>query len=131
MYADTTYYFEQYGGKITSNELERLLQEASDDIDILTHYRIERIGFDKLTEFQQTQLKKVCCRQADFRSENADVLNTPLNSYSINGVSMSMGNTSYYGIYSGVAMDNTTYKMLQATGLTTDMIFPSETRWWV
>lgn len=130
MYADTTYYYEQFGGENTDGNLEKYLTEASNDIDTLTKYRINKIGFENLTEFQQEQIKKVCCRQADFRINNADFLDTPLNSYSINGVSMSMGNASYYGIFSGVPMENITYRMLLATGLASDIIYPCETRWW-
>ncbi len=127
MYADTTYYYEEYKGKIEDpDQLERYLEDASNDIDTLTYYRINRIGWDKLTDFQKEQIKRVCCKQADFKISNADVLESPLDSYSINGVSMGFGNSSYYGIHNGVPMENTTYRMLLATGLATNMIYPNE-----
>ena len=127
MYADTTYYYENYKGLLEDpDQLERYLEEASHDIDTLTYYRINRIGWDKLTDFQKEQIQRVCCRHADFKYTNADVFESPLDSYSINGVSMGFGNKSYYGIYNGIPMENTTYRMLLATGLASNILYPNE-----
>lgn len=127
MYADTTYYYETYKGVMDDPyQLAKYLEDASNEIDALTYYRINRIGWEKLTDFQKEQIQRVCCRQADFRFNNADIFESPLDSYSINGVSMGFGNSSYYGIYNGIPMENTTYKMLLATGLATNIFYPNE-----
>lgn len=128
MYADTQYYYENFkGDTISPSQVEKYLEDASTDIDVLTYYRLNRYWND-LSDFQREQIKKVCCRQAEFRFNNADVFDSPFTSYSINGVSMSFGNSSYYGLYNGVPMENTTYRMLLATGLASNMIYPSEVR---
>lgn len=129
MYADATFYYEQYKGNVLDpDQMEKALEDASTDIDVLTYYRINHIGWDKLTDFQREQIQRVCCKQADFRTNNADIFESPLASYSINGVAMSFGNSTFYGIYSGIPMENTTYKMLMATGLATDIFYPREVR---
>lgn len=129
MYADATFYYEQYkGNALDPDTMEKNLEDASTDIDALTYYRINHIGWDELTDFQKEQIQRVCCKQADFRATNADIFESPLDSYSINGVAMKFGNSSYYGIYSGIPMENTTYKMLLATGLATDIFYPREVR---
>ncbi len=66
-----------------------LLEDAAADVDAMTFHRIGTRGFDALSPFQQSQVKAAVARQADFRQQYADLLDNPLASYSINGVSMS------------------------------------------
>lgn len=89
-YADSDYYKSTYKGtRIPDGQLDQLLSEASDDIDAMT---FNRIGggtcLSVLTDFQQGKVRRAACLQADFRFEYADLLNNPLSSYGINGVSM-------------------------------------------
>lgn len=118
-YADEAYYFEEYGGKILSGEIGEYLKKASRHIDSLTYNRIVGRGFLNLTEFQQDIIKEVCCRQAEFEHENADLLDTVLSSYSVNGVSMGFSGQSW-NVFSdkGVAMRKADYALLSQTGLT-------------
>lgn len=124
MYADTEYYFNTYHGSVLSPETaERYLSKASEQIDILTFNRIVRIGFDRLTPFQQDRIRKVACLHADFLLQNEDMLQTYLARYSINSVSMEFGSNKWnLVVNSGVAMDSTTYAILMATGLCTRAI---------
>lgn len=94
------------------------LREASRHIDTLTYNRIVAEGFDNLTEFQQTIIIEVCCRQALFETENADLISSVLSSYSINGVSMQFGGDGS-NVYAenGVVMLKSSYGLLKQTGL--------------
>lgn len=105
------------GNTIPDDELERQLKNASRHIDSLTYNRIVGRGFSNLTEFQQEIVKEVCCKQAEFEYENADVINSILSSYSINGVSMQIDKS--WNVYAGkgVVMKRDTYELLSQTGL--------------
>lgn len=99
--------------------MEAALWAASRHIDSLTFNRIRIDGFDNLTEFQREIIVEVVCRQAKFETENADLLNSAaFGSYSINGVSMSLGGDGS-GLYTsgGVTMPRELYGLLQQTGL--------------
>lgn len=117
-YATSEDYKEIFKGKtIPNDELERQLRNASRHIDSLTYNRIVGQGFSNLTEFQQEIIKEVCCMQAEFEYENADVINSILSSYSINGVSMQIDKS--WNVYTGkgVVMKRDTYELLSQTGL--------------
>ena len=90
---------------------------ASRHIDSLTFNRIVDRGYDNLTEFQKEIISQVCRKQAIFETENQDMLESILSSYSINGVSMQFGSAWNVFIDKGVAMRRDTYAMLQQTGL--------------
>ncbi len=117
-YADEGYYTEQYKGTvIPNNELERKLKTASRHIDSLTYNRIVGRGISSLTEFQQDIIKEVCCMQADFEYENADMIDTVISAYSLNGASVQFGDSWNVVVMNGVAMKKDTYQLLQQTGL--------------
>lgn len=99
-------------------KLNKNLKEASGHIDTLTYNRIVGKGFEKLTKFQQDIIKEVVCKLADFEYENADLLKSPLNSYSINGVSASFNASWNVQIQNGIAIPKDNYCLLQQTGLT-------------
>jgi hypothetical protein len=93
------------------------LKKASRHVDSLTFNRIVGKGFANLTQFQQDIIKEVVCEQADFESENEDIINSVLSSYGINGVSMNFGPNWNMHIENGVAMKQETYSLLSQTGL--------------
>ena len=97
--------------------IENCLKQASRDIDALTYNRIVKKGFDQLTDFQQEVIREVCCRHASFLHENEAMLKTYLNSYSINGVSMSFGNSWNLYVENGTAIERSLYEYLCQTGL--------------
>lgn len=117
-YADITYYKDTYKGSAIPDEaLEGALRQASRHIDTLTYNRIVGAGFDHLTPFQQDIIKEVCCTLADFEYENEEMLNSVLQSYAINGVSMTFGEGWNLVCQNGVAMKRDTYELLSQTGL--------------
>lgn len=120
MYLDYETYV-SLGGTLTEEEITPKLATASDNVDALTFYRINAKGWDKLTEFQQSQILKACKEQADFLYYNADAVESAMSSYSINGVSMTFGNASLYSVVSGVPIANSALALLNATGLTCRM----------
>lgn len=120
MYVDKNYYLNTYKGTVISDEetINKYLEKASSHIDSLTFNRIVAKGFDNLTSFQQDIVKKSVCELADFEFENADVLESVLSSYSINGVSMSFGDGANVEVINGVAIPKQLYNYLGQTGLT-------------
>lgn len=117
-YADAVYYKDMFGGDIIpENDIEKCLRTASRHIDSLTYNRIVGRGIINLTEFQQDIVKEVCCEMAEFEYDNADVIQSVLQSYSINGVSMSFGNSWNVKTISGIAIRADTYEKLSQTGL--------------
>jgi len=121
-YVTPEYYLQTYKGEsVPDEELEKKLRDASRHIDSLTYNRIAGRGFSNLTEFQREIIQETVCRQADFEYENADELETILQSYSINGVSAQFGNSWNIFIDKGVAMKRDDYSLLCQTGLCSRM----------
>lgn len=117
-YVTSDYYKNEYGGTIVPEEqLAKALRQASRHIDTLTYNRIVGQGFSNLTAFQQDMIREVVCQQADFEVENADMINTVLQSYSINGVAMQFGGSWNVFVGKGVAMRADVYAQLCQTGL--------------
>ena len=123
MYADLEYYKNTYKGNLEDDDAEKALRNASRHIDTLTYNRIESIGFENLTVFQQGIIKECACLMADWEIENADYINSILSSYSLNGASMSFGGTgSSATVVSGVAVSRDIYAHLQKCGLCTRVL---------
>ena len=119
MYADLEYYKNTYCGKLPDEEAEKALKQASRHIDILTYRRIAGIGFENLTPFQQETVKEVTCLMADFESANASMINSLINSYSINGASISFsGESANCQLINGIIVQRDVYEVLSLTGLT-------------
>lgn len=102
---------------IPEDQLEQALGDAERDIDTLTFCRIRNNGIDALTSFQRDLVKLSVVRQADFRAQYAEMLENPLASYSVNGVSMSWDKGSVQ-CASGVYTTPYILAMLRQTGLT-------------
>ena len=107
---------DEYHGSVPVAELEGRIRRACRDIDILTFNRIVKVGFDNLTEFQQELIREAVQLHVDFCYENAELLDTPLKSYSINGVSMSFDESKIVTI-GGITTSSETYSLLMQTGL--------------
>ena len=119
MYADYEYYTTEYKGTLPEEEVVKALKQASKHIDILTYRRIVGVGFDNLTPFQQETVKEVCCMMADFESANASMINSLINSYSINGASISFsGESANCQLVNGIIVQRNVYEILNLTGLT-------------
>lgn len=117
-YASESYYESHYEGTlIPEDDQKKALIQASRHVDALTFNRIVGRGFSNLTEYQQEIIKEVVCQQAEFETENADMIASVLSSYSINGVSMQFGSAWNVFTDKGVAMRRDTYALLCQTGL--------------
>lgn len=118
-YADSTYYKNTYKGTvIVEDDLDQQLTAASDDIDAMTYNRIGGdTGLPALTAFQQEKIRRATCLQAEFRHEYADLLNNPLSSYGINGVSMAW-DKSVLVQQGSTFTTNAVIALLRQTGLT-------------
>lgn len=117
-YADAAYYRNVFGGDmIPVDALVSHLRIASRHIDSLTYNRIVGRGIINLTEFQQDVIREACCEMAEFEYDNADLIQSVLQNYSINGVSMSFGSSWNVKIVSGVPIRTDTYNKLLQTGL--------------
>lgn len=117
-YVSEEYYSDTYNGSgIPEENLAKALKQASRHIDSLTYNRIVGQGFLNLTDFQRQIIQEVCCMQAEFEYENADLIESILESYAINGVSMKFGDSWNVKVENGVAIRRDTYEMLCQTGL--------------
>lgn len=116
-YVTSEYYSNVYGGKVT-DDLTNRIYKASRHLDALTFNRLVGRDFDKLTEYQQETIKRVVCGMVDFETENEDLIESVLCSYTINGVSMTM-DASKWNIHvsNGVAIKSDLYQLLISTGL--------------
>ena len=115
-----TYYTGNYDHKIKvpDTDIDTATYEASRHIDSLTFNRIIGRGYDNLTDFQKEVLDMVCAKQAEFEYENAELLQSVLSSYSINGVSMGLDANGWnLMVQNGVVMQRSTYDILKQTGL--------------
>lgn len=117
-YVTAEYYQNTYkGSAVPEDELEKSLRQASRHIDSLTYNRIVGQGFSCLTPFQQEVVREVVCQQADFEYENADLIDTVLSGYSLNGASVQFGNSWNVYANKGIAMKKDVYALLSQTGL--------------
>lgn len=120
MYVDLDYYKNTYKGNLEDTEIEKALNQASRHIDTLTYNRIVAVGFDNLSEYQQSIIKECVCLLADWEVENADYITNLLSSYSLNGASMSFtGNSATAQVVNGIAISREIYSHLQKCGLCT------------
>ena len=102
--------------EMTDDEIALKLETASVDIDSLTFNRIVVCGFNALTPFQQEKVQNAVCRQAEFRSQNQELFETPITSYSINGVSVTFDKSRLVTM-SGVTTSADIYSELKQSGL--------------
>lgn len=117
-YADYAFYTDTYGGTvITAEDAPKSLQKASETIDSLTYCRILEKGFEGLSGFQKGIIQRCACALAEWQTQNADILDNPYSSYSINGVSATWGKTSSVRQINGILIPNQIYSDLIKTGL--------------
>jgi len=107
--------YAQYGaGTIPAEELDKALGRASDQVDSLTYNRIVARGFEALSPFQQLNIRKAVCQQADFAYQYGDYLDAPLSGYSAGSISLTFKAAEGAG---GVRTTDTVMNLLRATGL--------------
>lgn len=114
-YAKQSDYLKYY--TVVPDNFEQLAHKASRDIDALTYNRIIEQGFDNLTEFQRETITECCCEMIQFYDDNVDILDSVLDSYSINGVAMQFKTNLNVCIKNGCVLRLNTYGKLMSTGL--------------
>lgn len=97
----------------TSDTLsEEVLELASSKIDELTFNRIRAIGFENLTEFQKSMIKKATLLQAQYYEDYGTDAES-LSGFSVSGLSMSFDNNSS----TPTGVSSAAYMLLKQTGL--------------
>lgn len=96
---------------------DKIINNANNAIDILTYSRINAIGFENLTAFQQRIVSECASEIAEFLIDNREILDTPLSAYSINGVSMQFKFNQTVHCSNGIVIPEMTYKKLMSTNL--------------
>lgn len=114
-YATEADYLKYY--TVVPKNFEKLVYKASRAIDTLTYNRIVGTGFDNLKLFQKETVTACCCEIVQFYDEYADMLDTVLKSYGINGVSMQFDYNTGVCVRNGCIVRQNTYSRLMTTGL--------------
>lgn len=116
---DLTLLCQMYG--IPEMKAQMRLPTACDEIDALCYGRIRRIGFDRLTSFQQEKVKKAVAAHLVFLIRYGDLVHNPLQSYGINGVSMTF-DASRLETQGGVTTSSEAMAQLRQSGLAVRLI---------
>lgn len=78
--------YKKYGsGSLNDNEIDKYLELSSIDINRATLTRIEKRGFNNLTEQQKDLIIKATCLQADYIKAEGVYDDDSISSYSIGG----------------------------------------------
>lgn len=117
MYLDFGQFCEYYPiTDMVQQDFSSLERRAETDINVLTFNRIRAKGFDSLTDFQKELVRYGTAMQVKFIHENSELLDSPLSSYSISGISMSFDRSKVVTI-DGVTTTSQVYNTLLQTGL--------------
>lgn len=114
--------YEKYGNNsLEKEEIETYLELASIDINKATLTRIEKRGFNNLTEQQKYLIKKATCLQAEYIKEYGTYEDDSISSYSIGG-DLTVNENESQDIASRLNMSKMAYSYLNRTGLTNRII---------
>lgn len=108
------YSTQEQSGTLDEQDAYVYLCRASEAVDVLTYSRIQSV--DALTGFQQEKIRSVVAQLALWLMEYGDMLENPVSSYAINGVSVSMSGQQVVQV-SGVTIPQRLYGLLMQTGL--------------
>ena len=120
LYVNKDYYLSNYHGKnIPDDEIEENLELAQEKIDSITFNRIVDYGFNNLTEFQQENIAKAICIQAEYIYEHGydDSKDNDVSSYSVLDISVTVDNTNSNTISKKLHMSSRAYALVHKTGL--------------
>ena len=101
--------------EIKEPEFSALVTKAEADINSLTFNRITVQGYNTLTGFQRGLVSQATAEQVMFINENCELIESPLSSYSIGGVSMSFDKSKVVEVGS-VVTSKKVYGLLMQTG---------------
>lgn len=119
LYADMDYYGADFGGTslFPCENADRMLRDASADVDVLTFGHIRKCGIEGLSAPQRDTVREVVCELAEWKAAHADELDTPYRQYAVNGVSMTVGSTDTVCTVGGVMLPARLYRKLVQSGL--------------
>lgn len=120
MTIDLNYYFDTYGGTVLTSDDAGLkaLNKAYRQINIICKNRLDNGNVDSMPEDVQDIVKTVICEQADFNAANADLINSALSEYKINGVSVKFSTNGQVLNEGGIFIRGELISQLAIYGLT-------------
>ena len=114
--------YEKYGsGSLKDDELEKYLELSSIDINRATLTRIEKRGFNNLTEQQKDLIIKSTCLQADYIKDEGSYDDDSISSYSIGG-DLTVNEKESTDIADKLNISKLAFFYLRRTGLTSRIL---------
>lgn len=110
--------YNKYGSSsLQDDEIEKFLELSSIDINKATLTRIEKRGFDNLTEQQKDLIIKATCLQADYIKDEGVYDDDNISSYSIGG-DLTVNEKESTDIADKLNISKLAFFYLKRTGLT-------------
>ena len=110
--------YKKYGsGSLKDNEIDKYLELSSIDINRATLTRIEKRGFNNLTEQQRDLIIKATCLQADYIRDEGVYDDDSISSYSIGG-DLTVNEKESTDIADKLNISKLAFFYLKRTGLT-------------
>ena len=110
--------YKKYGsGSLDDNELDKYLELSSIDVNRATLTRIEKRGFNNLTEQQKDLIIKATCLQADYIKDEGIYDDDSISSYSIGG-DLTVNEKESTNIADKLNISRLAFFYLKRTGLT-------------
>lgn len=110
--------YKKYGsGSLNDNEIDKYLELSSIDINRATLTRIEKRGFNNLTEQQKDLIIKATCLQADYIKAEGVYDDDSISSYSIGG-DLTVNEKESSDIANKLNISKLAFFYLKRTGLT-------------
>lgn len=110
--------YKKYGsGSLKDNEIDKYLELSSIDINRATLTRIEKRGFNNLTEQQRDLIIKATCLQADYIKDEGVYDDDSISSYSIGG-DLTVNEKESTDIADKLNISKLAFFYLKRTGLT-------------
>ena len=110
--------YKKYGsGSLKDDEIDKYLELSSIDINRATLTRIEKRGFNNLTEQQKDLIIKATCLQADYIKDEGIYDDDSISSYSIGG-DLTVNEKESTDIADKLNISKLAFFYLKRTGLT-------------
>lgn len=110
--------YKKYGsGSLKDDEIDKYLELSSIDINRATLTRIEKRGFNNLTEQQKDLITKATCLQADYIKDEGIYGDDSIESYSIGG-DLTINEKESADIADKLDISKLAFFYLRRTGLT-------------
>ena len=121
VYATTDDYKKYGSGSLEDSEVDKYLELSSIDINRATLTRIEKRGFNNLTEQQKDLIIKATCLQADYIKDEGIYDDDSISSYSIGG-DLTVNEKESTDIADKLNISKLAFFYLRRTGLTSRIL---------